>query len=390
MKRVLILDANQRSALATTRSLGKRGVPVFTSDETLSALAGCSRYSEQYLTYPSPRTRPDEFVREIEDFVKLKDIDIILPMTELTTGLLLQARERFSQAILPFAELASVDMLSDKCALIRMANSLGIPAPPTRFFDTTENISKYLDHVTYPQILKPGKSWQQIKNTWQRAAVRIADTPEKARHYLKTDPAFSASPFMLQEFIHGVGGGVFALYDQGNPIVFFSHRRLREKPPSGGVSVLSESIAVDPVLQSYSESLLNAVNWHGIAMVEFKIADDGTPYLMEINTRFWGSLQLAIDSGVDFPWLLYQIACGKRVEPFSEYKIGRRLRWVLGDLDSLYLIVKDSKINFRAKLIAVGRFLKPSFGRTKHEVNRWGDPGPFWCEIKHYIRDLFA
>ena len=85
------------------------------------------------------------------------------------------------------------------------------------------------------------------------------------------------------------------------PVAFFAHKRLRERPPWGGVSVLSESAEPDPRLKALARQLLDDACWHGVAMVEFKVAPDGTPYLMEINTRFWGSLQLAIDAGVDFP-----------------------------------------------------------------------------------------
>jgi hypothetical protein len=83
---------------------------------------------------------------------------------------------------------------------------------------------------------------------------------------------------------------------------------LREKPPSGGVSVLSESVQVNSKLGSLAQTLLENSNWHGVAMVEFKVATDGTPYLMEINTRFWGSLQLAIDAGVDLAIHTAQVA----------------------------------------------------------------------------------
>ena len=124
-------------------------------------------------------------------------------------------------------------------------------------------------------------------------------------------------------------------------------------------------------------------------MVEFKISEDGTPYLMEINTRFWGSLQLAIDAGIDFPWLLYRLACGELVNPDTDYRTGIRLRWLLGDLDSLYLTLRDRKsYSRRDKFKAVIRFITPSFFRTRHEVFRWDDPGPFWCEIKQYVRDI--
>jgi predicted ATP-grasp superfamily ATP-dependent carboligase len=78
----------------------------------------------------------------------------------------------------------------------------------------------------------------------------------------------------------------------------FAHRRLREKPPSGGVSVLSESIALDPQVLEQAERILEALKWHGVAMVEFKRdARDGVAKL-GINGRFWGSLQLSVDAGV--------------------------------------------------------------------------------------------
>jgi predicted ATP-grasp superfamily ATP-dependent carboligase len=219
--------------------------------------------------------------------------------------------------------------------------------------------------------------------------VQFAENPSAARSIIESDPAFKVHPFLLQECITGHGQGVFALYDRGKPLAFFAHRRLREKPPSGGVSVLSESIPVDAVQLSYARSLLDKACWHGVAMVEFKVAEDGTPYLMEVNTRFWGSLQLAIDAGVDFPYMLYQLACGTRPEPINEYKTGKRLRWLLGDLDSLYLTLKDREhYSVVDKLGALLQFITPSLFRTRHEVNRWKDMGPFWCELRQYIRDI--
>ena len=122
------------------------------------------------------------------------------------------------------------------------------------------------------------------------------------------DPCFNQHPFLVQAYVSGKGQGLFALYDRGKPVAFFAHKRLREKPPSGGVSVLSESVKVPPNLYYMGRRILDPVQWHGVAMVEFKVADNGIPYLMEVNARFWGSLQLAIDAGIDFPWLLYPLA----------------------------------------------------------------------------------
>jgi len=388
MKRALILDANQRSALAVTRSLGKQGIPVFTADESSTALAGCSRFSEKYFIYPSPRCHPDHFVASITSLVKDQHIDILLPMTELTTTLLLAKQTLFNGTVIPCPDIETIDPLADKCSLMRLAETLNITTPHTWFVDIPATLPCDLEKITYPIVLKPGKSWLYQNGQWARFSVKTANTPSEARQILNSDPAFISHPFMIQEFISGHGQGVFALYNNNRAVSFFSHRRIREKPPSGGVSVLSESIKVDQELQTATRLLLDNAGWHGVAMVEFKIAEDGTAYLMEVNTRFWGSLQLAIDAGIDFPYLLYKIACGDKVETISSYKTGKRLRWLLGDLDSLYLTLRGRQYSIRGKFMTLLQFITPGPFRTRHEINRLDDLGPFWHELKDYVRAI--
>ena len=114
-------------------------------------------------------------------------------------------------------------------------------------------------------------------------------------------------PSMIQEKIIGPGTGLFTLYDKNRHLALFSHKRIREKPPSGGVSVVSESVPLDNEMVDAADKLLSAVGWTGVAMVEFKRdVRDGKAKLMEINGRFWGTLQLAVASGVDFPVLLIE------------------------------------------------------------------------------------
>jgi predicted ATP-grasp superfamily ATP-dependent carboligase len=78
--------------------------------------------------------------------------------------------------------------------------------------------------------------------------------------------------------------------------------------------------------------LLKKLEWYGVAMVEFKVDPrDGIAKLLEINPRFWGSLALAIYSGIDFPYLLYCLATGRQVPAMLEYEDGKRCRWLIGD-----------------------------------------------------------
>ena len=173
----------------------------------------------------------------------------------------------------------------------------------------------------------------------------------------------------------------------------FAHRRLREKPPSGGVSVLRESIPLDKVLTVPALRLLQKANWHGVAMVEFKEDQSSrVPLLMEVNGRFWGSLQLAIDAGIDFPWLLLQMAEGRHVSvPDNSYRCGVKSRWLLGDLDHLLMrlfksettlkLPPGSSSRWRCLLDFVGFANRDTF----YEIERFNDMGPVVYELKQYV-----
>jgi predicted ATP-grasp superfamily ATP-dependent carboligase len=393
MKTVLILDANQRSALAATRSLGAAGVRVIAADSTERSLAGASRYVAADARYPDPLSTPDEFLARLKELCAEFDVDLALAFSDATTGLISIARENLpacTSRTLPPRD--SVERLADKYRLFELAAELGLPMPETRFIDEPTQARNALETMTYPCVLKPFRSRIRTPNGVISTVVRIPHSSAEALAYLENDPAFREYPFLLQEFVEGEGQGIFALYDRGEPRAFFAHRRLREKPPEGGVSVLSESTEVNPRMRAIAEKLLTSADWHGVAMVEFKVSPDGTPYLMEINTRFWGSLQLAVDAGVDFPRILCRIAFGQSVDSPVNYHTGIRLRWLLGDLDRLYLVLKGDRNRWplHRKLYEVLRFLIPHPLRTRHEVDRFGDMGPFWYELRRWFADVRA
>ena len=386
---ILILDANQRSALAAVRSLGRiPGNIIHVADSSSEALAGASRFCHQYHQHPSPINQLEKFITWLTDFIERHEIHFLLPMTEITSRTALTIRDRLGQCALPFAELDTVLALSDKWRLIQLANSIGINCPNTRYCaNSFELLRTPPEH--FPIVVKPCLSRILHEGEWISTGVHIARDLNDLIRLTQESTYLQTHPFLLQEYIPGHGAGVFTLYRLGAPITFFAHRRIREKPPSGGVSVLSESVAASPQLVQIARKLLDHTQWHGVAMVEFRITPDGTPYLMEVNTRFWGSLQLAIDCGVDFPKLLLQSTLSPDA-PASmiNYKVGQRLRWLLGDLDNLYLTLRGS-VGIGSKLSAVLRFLTPHPFITRHEVNRWGDLQPAFFELKNYFKNLY-
>ena len=115
----------------------------------------------------------------------------------------------------------------------------------------------------------------------------------------------------------------------------FAHERVHEYPLTGGASSYRRSITPPAAMLHDAEKLLTALNWHGVAMVEFKMDAKGQYWLMEINPRLWGSLALSIDAGVDFPLGLLQIARGNEPAPQPKYKVPYYTRDLRTDVDWL-------------------------------------------------------
>src|SRR6266478_1124462 len=345
LDRVLILDGNTRSALAATRSLGMKGVHVVVADVAKRTLAGASRYCSESFTCPSPASNLEGF-----------------------------------------------ETVTDKWRLFKLAQQLNLSIPKTQFVTDISSLGDISQELKLPVVLKPHRSMIASRGRWIATSVQYARSVEELKEIAARYEYFSQHPFMIQEYIPGQAEGVFALFDRGKPIVFFGHRRLRERPPSGGVSVLSESIEPNPEAKGMARAILETVGWHGVAMVEFKVSAEGTPYLMEVNGRFWGSLQLAIDAGVDFPWLLYQMAIGKNLGKVKPYITGIKCRWLLGDLVSLWKVLINSGPRPRplpfGKVESIVQFLNFNEKASRYEVNRWGDLKPFWLEVRQYVTEL--
>lgn len=387
--RVLILDADQRSALATTRSLGSHGLVVLTADTSAHTLAGSSKFSNRSHTYPNPSQQPVEFVAAIADLAAQNAVDIVMPMTDLTTMLLAADRTRLAPARLSCADTHSYERLSDKSTLLELARELRIPAPETRVANQKHEVLLNAKEMDFPVVIKPARSKYLHEGRIHSTTVRIARTAGELQDIVSRADWMPHIPCLLQEFIPGHGAGLFALSRAGDTVAWFAHRRLREKPPSGGVSVLSESVPYAGDMQEYADRLLQAARWDGPAMIEFRIGPQGRPYLMEVNGRLWGSLQLSIDCGLDFPWLMVHLVRNEPLPSGPAYHLGSRLRWLMGDVDNLLLQLRNRQLPATAKLRAVARFAASSFDlRCRQEIFRWSDPSPGWHELRAWIRAL--
>lgn len=387
---ILVLDGEERASLAVVRSLVSRGHVVFVTSKSRWSLGGGSSGVRRVRIETDPLTSPGPYAIEIAKTAVNVSADVLIPVTDASAEAVLEHRDLLPATCrVPFASLAVYRQASDKVLVQGLAQELGIGVPDSHVLPGA-SLPDLPDDELYPAVIKPHRSVVGFP-TRTKTRVRFVSDRIDARRVLLSMSA-AAFPVLLQRRVHGSGEGVFIARWNGRTIARFAHRRLREKPPSGGVSVFRESAAVDADVLRACEELLDRLGWQGVAMLEGK-RDDATGRwcLMEINGRFWGSLQLAVDSGVDFPALLVEAVLGVDLPPPPNWRLGVRLRWEWGDIDHLLIRLRRSSEKLAlppkapSRLQVIMDFISHRFGSDRLEVLRLRDPYPFVIETLQRI-----
>jgi hypothetical protein len=109
------------------------------------------------------------------------------------------------------------------------------------------------------------------------------------------------------------------MFDHGKLVACMTYHNLRAFPPEKGASVMRETVET-PQMEKIAADALGPLGWHGVAELDFRWegSPDTEPSLIEINPRFWGGLIQAVESGWDYPWLLFRLAADGCVEPVEE------------------------------------------------------------------------
>jgi len=340
--RVLLTDAHWNKSVAAIRSLGRKGLEVTAGESSLLAAGLFSRYAARRIRYPAPAARPEAFLQAVVHELKQRPYDLLLPMELGTMLLLSRNRHRFqSLCRFPFAPDEVLRAAASKASTVRRADELGLPVPRTRLLHqgTEWEAEALLEDPGLPLVLKPDLSEGGRGLCLCRSRSELEAALGSASR--------AGQDYLAQERIPSGGdalGVSLLLGGDGELLAGFTHRRLREYPVGGGPSTLRESFS-HPQAEGHAQQLLRGLDFSGAAMVEFKVDPrDGLAKLMEINPRFWGSLPLAIASGVDFPYLLYRTAMGCAKEVGFAARPGQRLRNILpGEL--LHLVAMRGRVS---------------------------------------------
>jgi predicted ATP-grasp superfamily ATP-dependent carboligase len=302
--RAFVTDGSYVNALAAVRALGQAGTEVTVGERAniprIRRAACWSRYSANSFSYPAPNGSCDETAAALKQLFSREEYDAFIPVGLTMTELAVHHAHEFQvPAMLPNPQSFAVAV--DKRRTFQLAQHLGIPAP------VTVDAAEY-GKLGLPCVIKHRRSGAFI-------AHRAEDLDE-----ILGGVAHELEQYLAQEYIPGRNGyGYFG----------FFFERLMQWPIEGGPSVVARSFYADE-LREYGRCMLAALNWTGVAMVEFKRSSrDEKFYLIEINPKYWGSLDLAIHAGCNFPVWTRDFLLHKEPKIPQSYRMDTTFHWVV-------------------------------------------------------------
>lgn len=330
--RVLITDCDGKHGIAVQRGVRS----AFPDIDLIGYSADRIRYAHYYQYC-------DRYVSAIplSEAISSWRPDMVIPVG----GLSVRAVASLSPEL---AVLPPIDVLNrtySKRDVTALSREVGVRTPLTCQVGSVEAATD--PTIPYPCVLKP------IDET-EAKFVRYVDSPSSLAAAVRSTIEAAPSGLLAQEQIVGPGAGVCALYDRGAAKRLFCYRRVREWPLTGGSSTAAEAIR-DRALRDAGLAVLDALKWHGVAMVEFKLeSTTGQPVFIELNGKFWGSYELALSAGMNFGADLVRLFCGHYLEFSEDYDERAQFFWPLdGDLRTI---------------LAMGRphLLREYWGRDAH------------------------
>ena len=383
--RILVLNGDSRNGLAIIRSLGSKGYRCdYTADNTsINRSLGSffkSRYAENIHFLPQIGDET-HFLSGLSDILKENDYDYIIPAGTQHTNFLSKYKDTLTEHSNPLVEdYEKIWQLHNKKECIEWFLKLGIPVPETHIIQTYKDLEYASKKIDYPVIIKNIDSFaSQGLWTCETGGEKLI------RGYTMRNPkimnGFSESyefP-MIQRKIAGDLIDSTAFSVDGCTVGLLTQERVVTAWLDGGGGLANITNDIDEV-KRHTRHIIREIKWTGpIEMDWIREKNTGRFYALEINPKFWGTTQLTISSGLDYPAMLVGHARGERIEGPSAYTQGLMCRWVA---DELHAILTQSVS--RKRLFSELRAFLSRFNHPNAETDIWID------DIRPVFRNILS
>lgn len=340
MRRILLLSADSPFALAVVRAF--RNQPdwqVTVLGKNFFCPASFSRYCHQ-----KRRLKPSQSQEAFSDCSWLLEVikevhaDLLLPVDISDIGLVIEHRKSIEQycrvGLIPSLESFLIAM--DKSCFVEFARQNSIPHPRSVIIRPGEmnSLIDELEGVRFPILLKHPRSGYGV-------GIHRIETLDELRAIFNRGFNDTES-YIAQEEVPGTDIDCSVLCLNGNVIASTVQKPILTNPREFAPPIAIELID-EPKVLNLAQDIAHRLNWHGVAHIDMRY-DSRTDELfaIEMNPRYWGSLEASTRSGVNFPLLWSQTSLGEPITKIDK----KHIRYATGaSIPRLYRskLPKDQK-----------------------------------------------
>ena len=382
----LVLDAGLRQSLAAIRSLGSRGLRVAALGSSDGLPAFSSHWCQQAFVCPADEGA-EEYLPYLEQLLDRISAHALITSSDATIALIRRHREQLERRVrVALAKEPALGIAISKERTLELAKQLGLQIPRAVRVGAVSEVEAALREIGLPAVIKPVESWAWGKQEGVRLLSKLVTTPDEARHAVEQLTRFGGAT-LFQQFLSGRRESLTFLYANGQIYARFAQWGKRTSPPLGGQSALGQSIAMPSDIGDQAERLVRELELEGCSHIEFRRDESGVPYLMEINPRLAASTELAVCSGVDFPYLLYQWASGEKIDRVTSYRVGRWMRDLRGDImTTIEALQQRGRPGVTPPARAMLDFGVSFFIPMRYTYVDWKDPLPAFIATANFTR----
>jgi predicted ATP-grasp superfamily ATP-dependent carboligase len=307
---ILIPDGNRDHITGSVvRCLSKvHGIDIHVLSHDPRSALRFSRHVKQLVYWPEAANE-SEWIANVVDVIIRESIDVVMPIEYHGVRTVSRFRKRIpnSARVVPLPAVDSLDIASNKWLMSQHLRQHNIPHIPGQLCRQAEKYRVEINTLRFPVLLKP------VTKTGGGVGIRRFENNGDLVEYLDTQD--HGDDYLIQPFVRGHDLGINMLCKDGDILACAMQREtlpgVRPFTPYVGMEFF-----YDQALYTVVERLMKSLDWSGVANLDFRWDESGGQYRMvELNPRYWVTLEASCLMGVNFPGLAYSAAVGDTFPP---------------------------------------------------------------------------
>ena len=329
----LVLDGDSWPSRAVARSLGSAGWAVVTEKGTI---ASRSRYCIAEVELPGYREHATAFAEAVADAIGQHGAAVVSPAEDASLELLYETPGLLQDARVLGGDERSATLATDKVSTLAAASEAGFPIPEHRVPESVDDAVVAAREIGFPCAVKPRRSYGRLGEKRPYARHTVVHSPSETRRAVERYLRRGFQLPIVQAWTPGRSIGVAAVVREGRILAWGAREAYRQWPIAGGVAVWRRTVPETTAGVREALRLFRDLGFEGLGDIQYHIAEDGTPRLMELGARVYGWLPLTVFAGADLPRIAVESFAGIEPPETVVARHGMEMRWIVGELQRLW------------------------------------------------------